>query len=167
MRVLFLLRAEGVPAGRQAPAVAEAEAAAAADMVVAVVVEAAVGMVVEAAVAADIWVEVAQDWAVAVRRTVRAARLWRLMATHWGTTAPTRAPCMPLTRWPANMRRPNTNMRHPSLPAQIIIITTLIAASPSLAKSLRDSVPNWWASTTFGPSVTLPLSPQRGTLRIL
>jgi hypothetical protein len=164
-----LRRPEGVPAGRQAPAVAvvavvaAAAAAAAVDMVV----------VVEAAVAADIWVEVAraQDWAVAVRRTVRAARLWRLMATHWGTTAPTRAPCMPPTRWPANMPQPNTNRRHPSLPAQIIIITTsLIAASPSLAKPIRDmlvSAANCWASPFFGPIVTLPLSPQRGTLRIL
>jgi hypothetical protein len=53
------------------------------------------------------------------------------------------------------------------LPAQIIIITTLIAASPRLANALRDSVPNWWASTTFGPSVTLPLSPKGSTLRIL
>jgi hypothetical protein len=142
-----LRRAEGVPEGRQAQAavVAVAVAAvavAAVDMVVVVVVV-AVAAVVDMAVvaAADIWVEVArvQDWAVAARRTVRAAP-WRVTATVWRTTAPTRAPCMPPTRWPANTPRLNTNMRHPSLPAQIIIIITLIAASPSLADPLRNMV---------------------------
>src|ERR1700679_4378675 len=88
-----------------------------------------VDMAVAAAAAADTWVEVAQGWAVAARRTVRAARLWRFMATHWRTTAPARAPCMPPTRWPANMPRPNTNMRPPRLSAQIII-PTRIAATP-------------------------------------
>jgi hypothetical protein len=139
--VLFLPRAEGAQEGRQAlvEAVVEAEAA-----------EAAVGMVVEAAaaaaaavvvvdmavvVAADTWVEVAraQGWAVAARRTARAARLWRLTATHWRTTAPTRAPCMQPTQWPANIPRPNTNMRPPRLSAQIII-TIRIAASPNMAE---------------------------------
>jgi hypothetical protein len=138
--------------------------AAVADMVVVV----AADMVV--VVAADIWVEVAraQDWAVAARRTVRAAP-WRVMVTLWRTTAPTRAPCMPPTRWPANMPRPNTNMRHPSLPAQIIIIiTTPIAASPSLADLLRNMVTvlACWSSTILCPIVTVPLSPERGTLRI-
>jgi hypothetical protein len=124
-----------------------------------VVVAVAAATVVAAV--ADIWVEVARDWAVAARQTVRAARLWRLMATHWATTAPTRAPCMPPTRWPANMPQPNTNMRHPSLPAQIIIITTLIAASPSLADPLRNmvTVVRCWTSTTLSPIVTVPLNP--------
>ena len=142
MRVLFLPRAEGAQAGRQAlvvEAVVAAEAAEAAEGAVGmVVVAAAAVVVVDMAVvvaAADTWVEVAraQGWAVAARRTVRAARPWRLMATHWRTTAPTRAPCMPPTQWPANIPRPNTNMRPPRLSAQIII-TIRIAASPNMAE---------------------------------
>ena len=58
MRVLFLRRVEGVPEGRQAPAVeVEVVAAAAVDMVAVVVAVAAATVVVAAA---DIWVEVAR-----------------------------------------------------------------------------------------------------------
>lgn len=134
MPVLFLPRAEGAQEGRQALVVEAAEAEA-----VGMVVEAAAAVVVVdmavVVVAADTWVEVAraQGWAVAARRTARAARLWRLTATHWRTTAPTRAPCMPPTQWPANIPRPNTNMRPPRLSAQIII-TIRIAASPNMAE---------------------------------
>ena len=56
MRVLFLRRVEGVPEGRQAPAV-EVVAAAVVDMVAVVVAVAAATVVVAAA---DIWVEVAR-----------------------------------------------------------------------------------------------------------
>jgi type IV secretory pathway VirB3-like protein len=138
--VLFLPRAEGAQEGRQALVVeAVVEAAEAAEAAVGMVVEAAAAVVVVdmvvVVVAADTWVEVAraQGWAVAARRTARAARLWRLMATHWRTTAPTRAPCMPPTQWPANIPRPNTTMRPPWLSAQIII-TIRIAASPNMAE---------------------------------
>jgi hypothetical protein len=140
--VLFLPRAEGAQEGRQALVVEAVVEAAEAEAAVGMVVEAAAAaaaavVVVDMAVvvAADTWVEVAraQGWAVAARRTARAARLWRLMATHWRTTAPTRAPCMPPTQWPANIPRPNTNMRPPRLSAQIII-TIRIAASPNMAE---------------------------------
>jgi hypothetical protein len=59
-------------------------------------------------------------------------------------------------------------MRHPSLPAQIIIITTPIAASPGLADLLRNisTVVACWTSTILFPIVTVPLSPERDTLRI-
>ena len=164
MPVLFLPRAEGAQEGRQAlvEAVVEAEAA------VGMVVEAAAAVVVVdmavVVVAADTWVEVAraQGWAVAARRTVRAARLWRLMATHWRTTAPARAPCMPPTRWPANMPRPNTNMRPPRLSAQIII-TIRIAASPNMAElfgGMVSMVPfaiRYRTRSIPGTTVTVPL----------
>ena len=139
MPVLFLPRAEGAQEGRQALVEAVVEAAEAEAAAVGMVVEAAAAVVVVdmavVVVAADTWVEVAraQGWAVAARRTARAARLWRLTATHWRTTAPTRAPCMPPTQWPANIPRPNTNMRPPRLSAQIII-TIRIAASPNMAE---------------------------------
>ena len=138
MPVLFLPRAEGAQEGRQALVVEAVVEAAEAEAVGMVVEAAAAVVVVDMAVvvvAADTWVEVAraQGWAVAARRTARAARLWRLTATHWRTTAPTRAPCMPPTQWPANIPRPNTNMRPPRLSAQIII-TIRIAASPNMAE---------------------------------
>ena len=139
MPVLFLPRAEGAQEGRQALVVEAVVEAAEAEAAVGMVVEAAAAAVVVdmavVVVAADTWVEVAraQGWAVAARRTARAARLWRLTATHWRTTAPTRAPCMPPTQWPANIPRPNTNMRPPRLSAQIII-TIRIAASPNMAE---------------------------------
>jgi hypothetical protein len=137
--VLFLPRAEGAQEGRQALVVEAVVEAAEAEAAVGMVVEAAAAVVVVdmavVVVAADTWVEVAraQGWAVAARRTARAARLWRLTATHWRTTAPTRAPCMQPTQWPANIPRPNTNMRPPRLSAQIII-TIRIAASPNMAE---------------------------------
>jgi len=151
--------------------------AAVADMVVAVeaAVEAAVDMAVVADMAAaDIWVEVASArvavWAVTPRRPVRAAP-WRV-ATLWRTTAPTRAP-MPQRRSPANMPRTNTNMRLPSLPARIIITTTIpIAASPDMATPIRNilnCVIGCRTRSIPGSIVTVRLSPrpdQRGTLRI-
>ena len=115
--------------------------------------------------AADIWVEVASArvavWAVAARRPVRAAP--RQVTTLWPTTAPGRAP-MPSTRSPANMRRTNTNMRHPISPAQIIIITTTpVATSPDMAISIRNisrCVIGFRTRSIPGSIVTVPLSPR-------
>jgi hypothetical protein len=131
---------------RRLPRVAQAQAEevqevhqvrprAAAEATLVVAVAAATLAAAAVAVAAAIWAEVATArgaaWAVTLQQTVRAVPHWQVTAPLWRIMAPhMRTPCMPTTRFRANM--PRVSIPHQGSPALSIpiTITTRFAASP-------------------------------------
>jgi hypothetical protein len=89
------------------------------------------------AVAVAIWVEAevatarVAAWAVTPQQPVRGVPHWEVTAPLWRIMAPrVRTPCMPTTRFRANM--PRVSIPHQGWPALsiTITITTRFAASP-------------------------------------
>jgi hypothetical protein len=120
------------------------------------------GADMQAEAVADMWVEVVagvrvEDWAVAVRRPVLTAPLWRIMAPRmW-------APCMPPMRPPANMPRSILSRQADLAPERNASSACVASPRP------EEVIPLFLVVNGTSGNATVPQSPQsaaRGTLRI-